>query len=264
MWNIGNGVPPAPERDRGRNMNPVLRKILDTRTVTDGSTTYSLQFNMDPEEGDLIQRMIARVEPTTTLEVGMAYGVSTLYICDALTKLSKAARHIAIDPYQSEHYHDVGKFNVREAGFDQTVQVIEQESELALPRLLSEGTRIDFAIIDGWHTFDHALVDFFYVSRMLRVGGVVILDDVDWDAIYKLVRYILNYPAYRMIAATGMPRRPRSMMGRLRRGLSYTVLARKFLREDVLTRPWERGWGSCVALEKVAPDERPADWYVDF
>jgi predicted O-methyltransferase YrrM len=245
-------------------MNPVLKEILDTRTVSDGTTTFPLQYNMDRREGELIQRMIAAVEPSMTLEVGMAYGLSTLYICDALSKLPKTAHHIAIDPKQSEHYRDIGKFNVRQAGFAHMVQIIEQGSELALPRLLADGTRIDLAVIDGWHTFDHALVDFFYINRMLRVGGVVILDDVDWPSIDKLVRYLLNYPAYRLIAGTGTPKRPRSVIGWMRRGLSKTAIARKVLRQDVLIRPWDRAWGSCVALQKVAPDERSADWHLDF
>ena len=39
--------------------------------------------------GGFIQEVVARIEPTTSLEVGMAYGVSTLFILDALAKLNK-------------------------------------------------------------------------------------------------------------------------------------------------------------------------------
>jgi len=42
----------------------------------------------------------------------------------------------------------------------------------------AQGERIDFAFIDGAHTFDHVLVDFFYIDRMLNVGGIVAFDDV--------------------------------------------------------------------------------------
>lgn len=245
-------------------MNPVLKRILDTGAVSDGTKTVRLHSNMQQEEGELIQRIIATVKPSLTLETGMAYGVSTLYICEALSRLPHPGKHIAIDPAQSTDWQGLGRYNVQKAGFEKMVQVIEQGSEIALPRLLADGARIEFAVIDGWHTFDHALVDFFYINRMLSVGGVVLLDDVNYESIHKLVRYILNYPVYQIIGVAGTPEQPPSALGRLRRGLSNTRMAKAILREDLLNRPWDRGWGSSVALQKTGPDERSFDWYVDF
>ena len=245
-------------------MNPVLERILDTGMVSDGTKTVRLHSNMQQEEGDLIQRIITTVRPSMTLETGMAYGISTLYICEALSRLPHPAKHIAIDPDQSKGWQGIGRYNVQQAGYEQMVQIIEEGSEIALPRLLADGVRIEFAVIDGWHTFDHALIDFFYINRMLSIGGVVLLDDVNYESIHTLGRYILNYPAYRMMGVAGTPRQPPSVAGRLRRGLSNTTMAKAILREDLLNRPWDRGWGSSVALQKTGPDERPFDWYVDF
>jgi hypothetical protein len=40
---------------------------------------------------------------TRTIEVGLGYGISTLFICDGLLEVADpAAHHIAIDPYQSD------------------------------------------------------------------------------------------------------------------------------------------------------------------
>jgi predicted O-methyltransferase YrrM len=245
-------------------MNSVLKQILDTGIVSDGTKTARLHSNMQRDEGELIQQLIANVKPSMTLETGMAYGVSTLYVCEALSRLPQPTRHIAVDPVQSTGWQGLGRYNIRQAGYEAMVQVIEEGSEIALPRLLAGGTRIQFAIIDGWHTFDHALIDFFYINRMLSVGGVVLLDDVSYESIHKLVRYILNYPAYRMMGVAGTAQGTPSVLGRLRRGFSNTKMARTFLREDLLNRPWDRGWGSCVALQKTAPDERSFDWYIDF
>jgi hypothetical protein len=58
-----------------------------------------------------------------------------------------------------------------------------------LPRLAAAGARIQFAFIDGWHTFHHTLVDFFFVDRMLNVGEIVIIDDVGYSS---LCHFILN------------------------------------------------------------------------
>ena len=65
-----------------------------------------------------------------------------------------------------------------------------------LPRLTAAGTRIQFAFIDGWHTFDHTLVDFFFIDRMLDVGGIIVMDDVGYPSIRRLCHFILSNRDY--------------------------------------------------------------------
>jgi predicted O-methyltransferase YrrM len=246
-------------------MNAVLKQMLESKIVTDGRDTYPLHSNMKPEEGALIQRVIETVRPSTTLEVGMAYGVSTLYFCDALARLPGPVRHIAIDPVQSTDWRGIGHRNVREAGYGHMVEVIEEGSELALPRLLSGKTQIEVGLIDGWHTFDHALIDFFYINKMLAVGGIVILDDVGgYESIHRLVCHILTYPAYRLFGTVPPTDGSPSLMGRARRLLSSVPGARRVLNPNLLERSWDKGWGSCVAVQKVTSDKRSWDWHEEF
>ncbi len=246
-------------------MNAILKRLLDTKTVTDGKTIYPLHSHMKPEEGELIQRVIASIRPSTTLEVGMAYGISTLFVCDALAKLPRPARHIAIDPHQTSGWQGIGLAHVQEAGFESFVELHEEGSEFALPRLLAEKVQVEVAIIDGWHTFDHALVDFFYINRMLAVGGVVILDDVGgYESIHRLVCHILTYPAYKLFGTVPASPPAPSPFGRLRRALARMPAARRLLHPDLLNRRWDPGWGSCVAVQKIAPDERSFDWHEEF
>src|ERR1700737_4705573 len=75
----------------------------------------------------------------------------------------------------------------------------EQPSALALPSLLGSGLKVQFALIDGLHTFDQVLLDFFYVDQLLEDGGIVAFDDVGMTAINRVVRYASNYPNYRMV-----------------------------------------------------------------
>src|SRR5215467_5580955 len=178
-------------------MNHVLKDMLETGQVSDGTEILPLRAHMDKREGDLLSKVIACVQPTTSLEVGFAYGVSTLFICEALAKLEKPARHIVIDPFQFSNWKGIGLRNVERAGYRQFIEFREKRSEIALPQLLAEKTLLDMALIDGWHTFDHALVDFFYVNKMLRVGGIVVLDDSCFASVGKLVDHILTYGCYR-------------------------------------------------------------------
>src|SRR5438445_6618434 len=137
-------------------MHPILKEIYATKTVTDGTGTYSAlnpvnqrATYMDPVEGALLQRAIAAVRPTTTLEIGMAYGVSCLFICEALAQLPHTATHIVMDPLQRQMWRNIGLRNVRAAGYADFVRFFEEPSEYCLPRLIQEGTQVQVALIDG-------------------------------------------------------------------------------------------------------------------
>ncbi len=134
-------------------MIPLLKEIFRTSTVSNGTATFPLASHMDVEEGALLQRVIAAVQPAESLEVGMAFGISTLFICEALSQLQKPVTHRVLDPDQSLRYNSVGLYNVDQAGYRDIVRFFQEPSEVALPRLMSEHLKLDFALIDGWHTF---------------------------------------------------------------------------------------------------------------
>ena len=226
-------------------MNSVLKEILGSKQVSDGKEVLELTSAMDEREGALLAKVINHVRPASSLEVGLAYGVSTLFICEALAKLDMPVRHIAIDPFQFSQWRGIGIRNIELAGYRHLVELREELSEIALPKLLSERTVLDLALIDGWHTFDHALVDFFYINKMLRVGGVLVLDDSWMPAIGKLIDHVLTYRCYRIFAVP-------SDHGALGWRMAYYAGLKR------------AKWPSAIALEKIAEDDRSWDWYKPF
>jgi predicted O-methyltransferase YrrM len=184
-------------------MNSVLHEIFQTEMVTNGNETLPLHSSVSREEGRLIDRAFREVKPALSLEVGMAYGISTLFICDALAANKKDAMHIVIDPFQRSNWRGIGIRNIVRAGYEHLVDLHEANSEIELPRLLATGTEIQAAFIDGWHTFDHTLIDFFYINKMLAIGGIVILDNTNLPAVRRIADHILTYPAYRLFGVAG-------------------------------------------------------------
>ena len=256
-------------------MNAVLDRILDTQTVSDGVITLPLRHPdfpalpvaLDAKEGQFLTDIIQNLNATTTLEVGMAYGVSTLYICDALATLKPKhpARHIVLDPFQSTQWRGIGLANVHQAGYGTMVELHEERSEFALPRLVQEGVRLDFAFVDGWHTFDHVLVELFYLDRMLRPGGVIAFDDADRRSVNRVIRYALNYPNYKVYGTSTRSSGRSSWLGNARRVLQKVPSADRIVRRDVLFRDWDLGiFGSCVAIQKTGDHARSSGWYSDF
>lgn len=238
-------------------MHRILREILDTGIVWDGNNSCPLRDNMSKQDCELITEAIKTVKPQVSLEVGFGHGISTLFACDALAANGSECKHIVIDPYQKTIFHNIGLQNLRRAGYEYMIEHYDTPSEMALPRLLAEGTQIQTAIIDGWHTFDHALVDFFYINKMLEVGGVVILDDTHFPSILRLTQHIRTYPAYRPFTRVDSRSSPRNIRTKVRRTIS-----RALPRLTSLERGWD--YPRCLAFQKVMPDTRNWDWHVEF
>ena len=245
--------------------NEVLDRILETGQFTgpDGQL-LSVRAHISEAQGDMLQRIVRETKPRVSLEVGLAYGVSAMFICDAL-KMVGGERHMVIDSHQmtSVWNNGAGLHNLKLAGHAPLIDFYGEESQRALPKLEAQGERIDFAFIDGAHTFDHALVDFFYIDRMLNVGGIVAFDDVGFPCVEKVCRFILKNRNYRVHSTLPDTDRPRPST---RRRLTHSAIksaARISPRLRALFSPQAvegrqdlglNGW--CVAFIKEADDTR--------
>ena len=72
-----------------------------------------------------------------------------------------------------------------------------------MPRFLAQGLCFDFAFVDGLHRFDQMALEFFYINRMLDVGGIVIFDDMQLPSVQKILSYIDGYDCYERLAIPG-------------------------------------------------------------
>lgn len=247
-------------------MSETLQEILDTRAVaTPRGETLPLRDEVTQEEGEFLQSLVSDLRPRASLEIGLAFGVSALFICDALAAAG-GGRHTAIDPLQSELWQNAGRYAVERAGHAEMFDLIEEPSELALPRLVAEGRRFDFAFIDGAHQFDQALVDFFYVDRLLKPGGVVAFDDAPLPSVYRVCRYVLanrSYTVRACLAADGATSRGH----RLARRLNLIPGMRRLLKPSLVVADEALGiipGSRCIALTKEGEDDRPWDFHAEF
>lgn len=251
-------------------MNELIDELMQSNRVTDDSgNEYELHSNISRAEGQFLHNLILKNDVRRSIEIGCAYGISSLYICSALARREMSS-HVIIDPYQSTQWHGIGVQNLKRAGFG-AFTLIEKPSEIALPELMRDGRVFDFAFIDGWHTFDHALVDFFYINVLLAIGGIVVFDDVDYPAVRKLMRYVSRYPNYRVLDSLRFRWKLLDRMrSRVSMGMARFINALpdqiRLLFDDEVLRPNAslNLNTSMIALRKTAADERPWDWHARF
>jgi predicted O-methyltransferase YrrM len=243
-------------------MNELIEEILTSKEVeTPSGRKIPLHSAIDRDEGTLILDLFRKDRSVQkTLEVGCAYGLSSLFIAEGL-KGRQNAKHTIIDPFQNADWEGVGVHNLKKSGFVD-FELIEEKSEFALPAILKdrEGS-FDLIFIDGWHTLDHTLLDCFYSTRLLRVGGYLVVDDVSFPAISRVIDYLCSYPCFELESATPKPRATlKKRIARCFLGIVPCAIRKKVFSRSLLNRV-NNGFRSMVALKKIASDDRRWDWF---
>lgn len=247
-------------------MNPIIEKIFETEAVVGRSgKVHPLRGGIDRQEGEFLYDLI-QDDPNIhkTLEIGCAFGISSLYICDALMNRANAS-HTIIDPHQSGMWDAAGIANLDAAGVD-FYHLIERKSEFALPQLLQDQEgQFDFIFVDGMHTFDHTLLDCFYATRLLRVGGILAVDDVTFPSVKRVIDFLKTYPCY---TEHGDVRREwkkdwkrtakRLLMSPIPQRTWANILPPKRYRKIFYDRVVQM-----VALKKIKKDKREWYWHDD-
>jgi len=150
-------------------------------------------IGLTAERGRVLREVCLAVKPVSTLEVGLGWGISTLFIFEALlAKAGQPIRHVVIDPFQATIFHNASRILFRSLGLEDKLEIYEEDSLFALTSLLRQGRRFDFVFIDGDHRFDACFVDMCIVNRLLRPGGVVLFDDTWLDAVNLTAQYAVT------------------------------------------------------------------------
>ena len=249
-------------------MNNVLSEIFRTgKTFLSSGEQVLANSYIDETCGNLIQSVIKETRPRVGVEVGLAFGISTLFILEAMTEAG-AEKLIGIDPAQHDNYwRGGGLHNIASAGYSELYEFHEATSQQVLPMLASQGQRFDFGFIDGWHTFDHTLIDFFYIDQMLNVGGVVVFDDVGYPAIRRVCDFVLTNRAYeiagtvRLQNGNGMRTWGKRQLNTL---LDPLVRTDKTPGQTALRAEAQIGDVYFLALKKLSDDTRRFDHFVHF
>ena len=206
IWNAARGI-----LANNIKINPAalpwLIKTMNTKVMEIKDKKIKLHSAINFPEADFLYNIILKNKCFKIIEVGMAYGISSLFICFALKKMHRELKLekgllTSIDPFQDTQWENIGRLNLEKADLLDYNDLILSKSELALPKLVKNfgEQSIDLIFIDGWHTFDATLIDLYYSTKLLKLKGLLIIDDIKHPGVAKVARYIeSNLTCYKRI-----------------------------------------------------------------
>jgi predicted O-methyltransferase YrrM len=185
-----------------QRVRQVIERLFGDGTAvarSSGQTHTLFPAAIGQEEGEALRECVRREHATRTIEIGLGYGISALFICEGLLWNGEPdARHVAIDPHQSTRFDDCALQFLEDAGVTSMVQHVSEESQIVLPRLLADRRTFDLAFVDGNHRFDAVFIDLVYLGRLLHPATVIFLDDYQLPAVARAVRFFLTNLGWRV------------------------------------------------------------------
>lgn len=123
-------------------------------------------------EADRLRQL---ADGANVLEVGTAYGYSTI----VMARVAKTV--VAVDPHVALDSYTVAVSNMRAYGVRNKVEMMTEGSPRALEHLLMDGRAFDLAWIDGDHEEAAVERDVRWARRLLRPNGILVCHDYGED-----------------------------------------------------------------------------------
>lgn len=148
-----------------------------------------------PEMAQDLYQFILREKPRNCLELGFAHGASSCYIAAALDELgSGQLTCVDLNPAR-EWQEPTIETLLQKTGLASQVRVCREATSYTwfLKKQIEEQTRnnrcepiYDFCFIDGAKNWTIDSSAFFLVDKLLRPGGWIVFDDLQWTYMSKL------------------------------------------------------------------------------
>jgi hypothetical protein len=170
---------PVPAEDGGE-FAALWRRVLDemdTASVRTGPEAFGDWNDGDPAFVRAIWRLVRQLRPRNVVETGVAHGVTSRFILEALEKNGQG--HLwSIDLLMDKRLKP--EIGVAVGGrFPHRWTYIEGSSRLRLPSLLARLGEVDLFVHDGLHQEFTVRFELDHVWPSLRPGGAIVVDDID-------------------------------------------------------------------------------------
>lgn len=191
---VESGAPEQPQPDLQPALDRIAhlrRRLRGTRRATsirNGVQTADASLVCErvssPTRGLAVLYELARIaQPAWTVELGSAFGVSTIALALALRDHPDSRLDgVELEPWRAEIANEGAR-----AILADRARVHAGDIETSLPRIAeqrrAEGIAgVDLAFIDAQHTYDATMRYHQLMKRLASPGAIVIYDDIAWSA----------------------------------------------------------------------------------
>lgn len=133
----------------------------------------------DGVKGRILTTTVRFTRSNQCLELGTAYGMSALFVLEALKARNADTRLTTLEGY--EPLFSISS-QVLAARYGKQVSCQLGSTQEALPRLVKSLGPVDFVFHDAGHSRDDYVRDFQAVLPILRQGAVILIDDIRWES----------------------------------------------------------------------------------
>ena len=184
---------------------PSILAAFESRGVQLGPESYLHWNDGDPALIRAIWSLVRHLRPQRIVETGVAHGVTSRFILEALAR-NGGGRLWSIDlpPLQTEWQDQVG-IAVSDELRDRWT-LVRGSSRVRLAPLLVALGAIDLFVHDSLHSRRNVLFELDRVWPALRPGGAIVVDDVDANSAFR--EFVAAHPRHAALVCEAEPVRP--------------------------------------------------------
>jgi predicted O-methyltransferase YrrM len=142
----------------------------------------NVYLSVAPDSGRLLYSLVRAVKPTTIVEYGMSYGISTLHLAAAVR--DNGTGHI-ITTEMSSHKLAAARATFSEAGVSDLITILEGDARATLKTVSGP---VQFVLLDGWPDLDLPVVKI--LEPALAPGALIVGDNVNLDPNHAYLNYV--------------------------------------------------------------------------
>jgi predicted O-methyltransferase YrrM len=159
-------------------------------------------LSIPPLWGRFLMRLVGELRPSSCLELGTAFGISTAFQAAAL-EVNGEGRMLTIDAAQE--WTAIAEDGFERLGIASRIETRTGQIGTVLPDALARLGKVDFVFIDAEHQEEPTVRYFELILPHLASGAVVVLDDIGFPRqMRRAWRRISSHP--RAGAAVGLGR----------------------------------------------------------
>jgi Methyltransferase domain len=193
---------PCPEPDRLDPLMAEIAGLLADHGLGFGRRTYGWYSDAEIFLCRAMWCAVVHTQPEVVIETGVAHGVSSRVILQALRQTGRG-RLWSIDlPHPLDHRQHTDTAVAVPPEYRDRWTYLEGTSRQRLPALVADVGRVDLFIHDSLHTARNTLFELEQVAPVLAPGGVMLVDDIKSHT--GFATFARRHPEYQTIVCESL------------------------------------------------------------